>query len=145
MEDEQLSGGIGVSGNLHRALDDEERTLLMLRREGETRRRREGSVGVEHVRKYPRRRAGAEEGTGDEPHARAVAFDERERGGRVMSERRRGLLVAFGERDPGLNAGKPRSRQALLGIAALGMDDAAPGRHPVHVTPDERLHGPEAV
>ncbi len=63
----------------------------------------------------------------------------------MMGEVGRRLLVALGQSDPGLDAEKPRLLRQPRAIAALGMGDAAPGGHPIHIARPDRLHIAEAV
>ena len=63
----------------------------------------------------------------------------------VVHERRLGLLLLGWQRHPGLDAEQALTRAAALGARALGMDDAAPGAHPVHRAGLDRLLGPQAV
>ena len=65
-------------------------------------------------------------------HALALAGNARQLVRAMMGEGRRALLMRLGQRRPGLDA-EAAGRGACLHLAALalGMDDAAPGRHQV--------------
>src|SRR5207302_1445586 len=63
----------------------------------------------------------------------------------VVRECRRGLLVFGGKRDPALETMHPAAAGDVLRIGALGMNDPAPRRHPVHLAGADRLARTEAV
>jgi len=63
----------------------------------------------------------------------------------VVVKRGLRLFVGQGKRNPELQAVKPRRLPSLLRGGALGMNDAAPGRHPVEVARANRLERAEAV
>ena len=62
-----------------------------------------------------------------------------------MHEGGRALLVRLRQRRPGLYAEQPRTLAALLRRRALGMDDAAAGRHQVQLAGADRQRRAEAV
>ena len=55
------------------------------------------------------------------------------------------LLLAVGQRQPGLQAGDRHRRAAQFLRRALGMDDAAARRHQVHVAGRDHHFGAERV
>ena len=73
------------------------------------------------------------------------ALDQGQRLGGVMGKARRGLLMPPRQPDPELHAVNARALGARRGRRALGMDDAAPGRHPVDRAGADRLDAAEAV
>jgi hypothetical protein len=161
-EDQEPPQAEPVAGNLNLACGDVNRALVVVwvqRQDGAGRQHR---LGVE-------RRMGEDDGRGhavgfphDHAHGLAFARDGGKLVGPVVGECRGLLLMGLGQRRPGLDAEQPPLgaarrlagcvRQALpagneVGRAglALGMDNAAPGRHEVDLARADRGGGAEAV
>jgi hypothetical protein len=77
--------------------------------------------------------------------ALAFALDERQVVRGMMGEGGLGLLVVLRQRHPGLDAEEPGFALAERRRRSLGVNDAAPGRHPVDRARPDRLHRAEAV
>jgi hypothetical protein len=105
----------------------------------------ETHVDQEHRRGDGHRRRGAERLAEHDRQARARARHARDRVGTVVRERRRALLQRQRQRDPELEAPQVRARGARIVGRALGVRDAAAGRHPVHLPRADRHDAAEAV
>jgi hypothetical protein len=81
----------------------------------------------------------------DQLQVDARALDARHLRRRVMREVGRGLFVFARQRHPGLQAMQWRAGFAQRGRGAFGMDDAAPGGHPVYVARADLLQRAQAV
>ncbi len=102
---------------------------------------------VERAREHLHRRGQPVGVAGDDaqPHAALVEAQRRQRRGRMVMERGRGLLVGLRQGDPGLDAVHAVAGGALGRRRALGVDDTAAGRHPVDVAGPDHLVETEAV
>src|SRR6185312_15016054 len=98
-EDQQLTGGMRLAGEIDRALDQESAALLVPGRQRQPRSRSEQHVGIEHVGEGAHRSASAEQFAGDEAHGRALALDHGQGGAGMVGESRCGLLVRLGQGD----------------------------------------------
>jgi len=63
----------------------------------------------------------------------------------MVGEGRRRLLVLLRQRDPGLESAHRVRLADVLGPRPLGMGDALPRRHPVHVAGVDLLQAPDRV
>ena len=78
-------------------------------------------------------------------HRDAVRADHRQRVLAVVGESRRRLLLVLRQRHPGLEPADRPGLADVLRARPLGMGDAAPGRHPVHVAGIDLLEAPHRV
>ena len=127
------------------AVDEIDRAFGVVGGDDEARAGSELDRGVQRAREHRRGRGGAEEVAGDDRDARAGRRQHRHGLAGDVHEGGRRLLVRSGQRDPGLQQVQPRAARAVLGAAALGVHDAAPGRHPVDRARLDRLREAEAV
>ena len=134
-----------VAGDIDGAVDDVERPLFVPRVERQRRAGAERDIGEQRVVHRRNRRRLAVDRTDDHAHEGAVVIDHREFIDVVMREARVHLLLRRGQRDPHLQAVDRPAGGALFGAGALGMHDAAPGRHPVYFTRPDRHGGAETV
>src|SRR5882724_11723263 len=122
------------------------RALAMVGRDLERRTARDLRVNIECRPQRDDRRAQSKGLSGNDGQIDAVACAARQGRRGVVHEGRLSILVAVGQRHPALNAvhivaaGRARGRRC-----SLGMRNAAPGRHPVHVAGADLLHRAEAV
>ena len=131
-KDQQPRPFIALVGDLDLAIDDIDRALLVIgvERHADALLRRD--LGVEPGRDHRDRRCDAEGTARDHARGEAAIGHHRQIAGRIMLERRRDLFVACRQRDPALQAQHLLARRALHIRRALGMGDAAAGRHQVH-------------
>jgi len=134
---------VGDAVDLDRMVDGVERAL-----DGVAGRQRDlhiaSDVEVEHQRQRRRRdrqrRGMTERAAGDDMHGRAGKPYPRDPFCGQMLERRRGVLERFGQGHPELQpVGAMGTAQEIL-RRPLGVDDAAPGRHPVDGARLDPLH-----
>ncbi len=144
--DEVLPGrrGLGVVG-AHLAFQHVGRAFGMRRLELQRGARLQARVHQEHRRREGHRRRRAEGLAQHHAEARARARDARDLVGAVVRERRRALLELERQRHPELQAPQARAVGAQLVGRALGVGDAAAGRHPVHLARTDGHDAAEAV
>ena len=105
----------------------------------------ERDIGEQRLRRGRERRARAEHRAGDDAHGLALAVHDRQLVAVEMGEARIDLLLGARHPDPELQAVQRLAVAAVLRRGALGMHDAAPGRHPVHRARMDRGLHPEVV
>jgi uncharacterized protein YbjT (DUF2867 family) len=130
-EDQHDAAAMGDAVQLHRAVDDVERPPRVLAGELELGAAVERGVDVEERRGDVHRGGGAVGRAGHQPEARAWPLDLGEALGRVVLEAGVVLLARPRQGHPELQAVEVGAALALGGRRALGVDDAAPGVHPV--------------
>src|SRR5438445_7567093 len=145
-DEDEHSAGLGPLGAApNSALDYVEGPLLVLIRDGERAAGGHPGFDVEERRQRLHRRSHAERRARENPEAYTFLIALGQARTRMMMERGFSLFVSQRQRDPQLKTVQPRALLASIGVGALRMDDAAPGRHPVDVAGPNRLLRAEAV
>ena len=145
VQNEKLARLDAAALDLDCTVDRKDGALLVLGRKRQARARRERGIGVDSVPQGGDRRAGAEQGTGDQTDFHTPLAQRRQCLARVMGESGLDLLGVARQRHPGLNAGQLAAARPHLRAGSLGMGDPPSGGHPVHVARSDRLQRAEAV
>ncbi len=105
----------------------------------------ERDVGVDRPRIGGGRCRGAPELAHDDSGTGPAGLDDRQVGGGDMLERGVHFLIGFGQREPGLDAGKLGADRAFGRRRALRMDDAAARGHQIDRAGLDRREGADRI
>jgi hypothetical protein len=144
-EDQQPPCPEAVAGNVDLARHDIDGALLVVGIKRHDCSRRQHRLGIERRPWEADRRGLAIGRTHDQPRAQAIVANDRKVFHAVMNEGRWLFLVCPGQGRPRLDAEQARTSCPDLRRRALGMGDAAPGRHQVEFARPDRQFGAQRI
>jgi hypothetical protein len=142
---QQPVGGKDVAGDSHLAVEHVDRPFLGLGGNAYARAGGEPQIGVKRVGGRVHGRGQAVEAADDDTAGEPLGVDHRQVGLRRVFKHRRDLLAILGQGKPGLQARYGVVAAAGFLRRALGMDNAAAGRHQVHVAGFDHHLGAERI
>ncbi len=145
LEHQQLPRRECVAGNIERAVDQIKRALLVVGIDRQARAGPQRDIRKHRLVHGRHRRCLAVERADDDACEHALIAHHRKLLHLVMREARLHFLLGRRQRHPHLQAVNGAAGGAQFGAGALGMHDAAPGRHPVDFARLDRRRGAEAV